>query len=150
MKDSHRDTMTFMKLQQVIAGKISVMCNQLQYVPFAGLGAAGSGRSTPGWGLGRSLLSAMRSRAATSTRKGGHARHRRPGTRKPNLSWRETGSKLAIAMAGYVEPGPAASAVPEIRPTSSTRQRKRAERWRTLCAKYAPAYQATPKRAASA
>ena len=41
MKDSHRDTTTFMRLQKIIAGKISVMCNQLQYVPYAQLGAAG-------------------------------------------------------------------------------------------------------------
>ena len=35
-----------------------------------------------------------------------------PGTRKPNLSWRETASKVGIGMAGYVEPGPLRRAVP--------------------------------------
>src|SRR5205807_6430424 len=38
MKDSHRDTTTFMRLMKVIAGKISVMCHQAQYVPYAQLG----------------------------------------------------------------------------------------------------------------
>ncbi len=108
MKDSHRDTMTFMKLQQVIAGKISVMCNQLQYVPFAGLGAAGLlvDRRLDG-AVAAASLSAMRSRAATSTlRRRSCSTSPVPAPARPNLSWRETGSKLAIAMAGYVDPGP--------------------------------------------
>src|SRR5947209_3977824 len=41
MKDSHRDTTTYLKLEKITAGKISSLCNQLQYVPYAQLGAAG-------------------------------------------------------------------------------------------------------------
>ena len=41
MKDSHRDTTAFIKLQEIIRGKISVFVNQAQYYPFAVLGAAG-------------------------------------------------------------------------------------------------------------
>src|SRR5438876_9128837 len=41
MKDSHRDTTTFLRLQDVIRGKISVLCNALQYLSYAPLGAAG-------------------------------------------------------------------------------------------------------------
>jgi len=66
------------------------------------------------------------------------------------LSWRETGSKLAIAMAGYVEPGPLRPPFLEIPADVIDTQRKRVERWQTLCAKYAPAYQAAPKQAANA
>ena len=151
MKDSHRDTMTFIKLQQVIAGKISVMCNQLQYVPFADLGAAGFW-SIDAW-MGPWPLLALRDAVARGDIEAAKAIMldiAGPGTRKSNLSWRETGSKLAIAMAGYVEPGPLRPPFLEIPADVIDTQRKRVERWQTLCAKYAPAYQAAPKRAASA
>jgi dihydrodipicolinate synthase/N-acetylneuraminate lyase len=151
MKDSHRDTMTFIKLQQVIAGKISVMCNQLQYVPFADLGAAGFW-SIDAW-MGPWPLLALRDAVArhdTETAKAIMLDIAGPGTRKSNLSWRETGSKLAIAMAGYVEPGPLRPPFLEIPADVIDTQRKRVERWQTLCAKYAPAYQIAPKRAAHA
>ena len=151
MKDSHRDTMTFMKLQQVIAGKISVMCNQLQYVPFADLGAAGFW-SIDAW-MGPWPLLALRDAVARGDIEAAKAIMldiAGPGTRKSNLSWRETGSKLAIAMAGYVEPGPLRPPFLEIPADVIDTQRKRVERWQTLCAKYAPAYQAAPKQAANA
>jgi dihydrodipicolinate synthase/N-acetylneuraminate lyase len=151
MKDSHRDTMTFIKLQQVIAGKISVMCNQLQYVPFAGLGAAGFW-SIDAW-MGPWPLLALRDAVARSDIDAAKAIMldiAGPGTRKTNLSWRETGSKLAIAMAGYVEPGPLRAPFLEIPADVIDTQRERVERWQTLCAKYAPAYQIERKRAANA
>lgn len=148
MKDSHRDTMTFMKLQQVIAGKISVLCNQLQYVPFAELGAAGFW-SIDAW-MGPWPLFALRDavrRGDIEAAKAIMLDIAGPGTRKTNLSWRETGSKLAIAMAGYVEPGPLRPPFLEIPAEVIDTQRKRVERWLSLCAKYAPAYQAAPRRA---
>jgi len=151
MKDSHRDTMTFIKLQQVIAGKISVMCNQLQYVPFADLGAAGFW-SIDAW-MGPWPLLVLRDAVARGDIEAAKAIMldiAGPGTRKSNLSWRETGSKLAIAMAGYVEPGPLRPPFLEIPADVIDTQRKRVERWQTLCAKYAPAYQAAPKQAANA
>src|SRR5207249_11589679 len=73
-----------------------------------------------------------------------------PATRKPNLSWRETASKLAIAMAGYVEPGPLRPPFLDIPADVIAAQNKRVERWQRLCAKYHGAYEFTPKRAASA
>jgi len=150
MKDSHRDTMTFIKLQQVIAGKISVMCNQLQYVPFADLGAAGFW-SIDAW-MGPWPLFALRDAVARGDIEAAKAIMldiAGPGTRKTNLSWRETGSKLAIAMAGYVEPGPLRPPFLEIPTDVIDTQRKRVERWQTLCAKYATAYQVAPRRAAN-
>lgn len=151
MKDSHRDTMTFMKLQQVIAGKISVMCNQLQYVPFAQLGAAGFW-SIDAW-MGPWPQFALRDavkRGDIAAAKAIMLDIAGPGTRKTNLSWRETGAKLAIAMAGYVEPGPLRPPFLEIPADVIDTQRKRVARWQQLCAKYAPAYQVEPKRAANA
>jgi hypothetical protein len=151
MKDSHRDTTTFMKLQKVIAGKISVMCNQLQYVPYGQLGAAGFW-SIDSW-MGPWPLFALRDAVARGDIKGAQEiilDIAGPGTRKPNLSWRETASKLGIAMAGYVEPGPLRAPFLDIPPEVLEGQRKRVERWKQLCAKYQPAYEAVPKRAANA
>src|SRR5262249_13115840 len=107
MKDSHRDTNTFMKLQQIITGKISVMCSQLQYVPYGQLGATGFW-SIDSW-MGPWPLFALRdavARGDIDTAKAVILDIAGPGTRKLNLSWRETASKIGIGMAGYVEPGP--------------------------------------------
>ena len=72
------------------------------------------------------------------------------GTGKIDLSWRETASKIAIGMAGYVEPGPLRPPFLDIPQEVIELQRKKVERWQRLCAKYAPAYQSEPKRAAMA
>ena len=151
MKDSHRDTTTFLRLQEVIHGKISVMCNALQYVPYAQLGAAGFW-SIDAW-MGPWPFFALRdavARGDLSAAKTITLDLAPPVTRKPNLSWRETASKIAIAMAGYVEPGPLRAPFLEIPADVIETQRKRVERWQRLCAKYKGAYEPAPKRAASA
>jgi len=151
MKDSHRDTTTFLRLQEVIHGKISVMCNALQYVPYAQLGAAGFW-SIDAW-MGPWPFFALRDAVARGDLTAAKAITldlAPPVTRKPNLSWRETASKIAIAMAGYVEPGPLRAPFLEIPADVIETQKKRVERWQRLCAKYKGAYEAAPKRAASA
>jgi trans-o-hydroxybenzylidenepyruvate hydratase-aldolase len=155
MKDSHRDTTTFLKLMKIIRGKISVMCNQVQYVPYAELGAAGFW-SIDAW-MGPWPLFALRDAVARGDIEAAKEiilDIAPSGTRKPNLSWRETASKVGIGMAGYVEPGPLRPPFLDIPSEVIEAQRKRVERWQSLCAKYAPAYQvapkAAPRRAASA
>jgi dihydrodipicolinate synthase/N-acetylneuraminate lyase len=151
MKDSHRDTTAFLRLQEVIRGKISVLVNQIQYVPYAELGAPGFW-SIDAW-MGPWPLFALRDAVARGDIKAASAiilDLAGPGTRKPDLSWRETASKIAIAMAGYVEPGPLRPPFLDIPPTVIEAQKKRVEYWKRLCAKYAPAYAAAPKRAVGA
>ena len=151
MKDSHRDTTTFLRLQEVIRGKISVMCNALQYIPYAQLGACGFW-SIDAW-MGPWPFFALRDAVARGDLTAAKAITldlAPPVTRKPNLSWRETASKIAIAMAGYVEPGPLRAPFLEIPAEVIEAQRKRVERWHRLCAKYKGAYESTSKRAASA
>jgi dihydrodipicolinate synthase/N-acetylneuraminate lyase len=151
MKDSHRDTTTFIKLQEIIRGKISVMCNQLQYVPYAELGAAGFW-SIDAW-MGPWPLLALRdavARGDIEAAKGVILDLAPPVTRKPNLSWRETAAKLAIGMAGYVNPGPLRAPFLDIPEEVLDAQRKRVARWKQLCAKYAPAYEPARKLAANA
>ena len=152
MKDSHRDTLEFMKLMTIIRGKISVLCNAIQYVPYAQLGASGFW-SIDSW-MGPWPLFALRdavSRGDIGAAKAVILDIAPPnGAPKPSLSWRETGSKIAIAMAGYVEPGPLRPPFLDIPPEVVAAQKKKVERWQGLCAKYAPAYQAAPRKVANA
>jgi dihydrodipicolinate synthase/N-acetylneuraminate lyase len=151
MKDSHRETAAFMRLQKVIKNKISVMCMQLQYVPYGQLGAAGFW-SIDAW-MGPWPLFALRDAVARGDLETAKSIILEIGpqvTVKPNLSWRETAAKLAIGMAGYVEPGPLRPPFLDIPAEVVEAQRKKVARWQQLCAKYAPAYEATPKRAANA
>jgi dihydrodipicolinate synthase/N-acetylneuraminate lyase len=151
MKDSHRDTTTYMKLDQIIRGKISVLCNAIQYVPYAQLGASGFW-SIDAW-MGPWPFFALRDAVARGDIKAASAillDIAPPGTPKSDLSWRETAAKLAIGMAGYVEPGPLRPPFLDIPANVIEIQRKKVERWKRLCDKYAPAYEAAPKRIASA
>jgi dihydrodipicolinate synthase/N-acetylneuraminate lyase len=151
MKDSHRDTIAFMRLQEVIRGRIGVLCNQVQYVPYAQLGAAGFW-SIDAW-MGPWPLLALRDAVACGDLAAAKAitlEIAPPGNRRKDLSWRETAAKLAIAMAGYVEPGPLRPPFLEIPAEVLASCRKRAERWQRLCEKYAPAHEASPKRVANA
>jgi 4-(2-carboxyphenyl)-2-oxobut-3-enoate aldolase len=151
MKDSHRDTTTFLKLMKIIRGKIGVMVHQAQYVPYAELGAVGFW-SIDAW-MGPWPLFALRD--AVARRDAMAAKDiildiAPPTSRAPSLSWRETAAKIAIGMAGYVEPGPLRPPFLEIPAEVIEAQRKRVERWQGLCAKYASGYEAAPRRAASA
>jgi dihydrodipicolinate synthase/N-acetylneuraminate lyase len=151
MKDSHRDSVNFMKLIKIVRGKISVLCSQTQYVPYAELGAAGFW-SIDAW-MGPWPLLALRDAVARADMKA--AREiildlAPPTSRAPSLSWRETAAKIAIGMAGYVEPGPLRAPFLEIPAEVIEAQRNRVERWHRLCDKYAPAYQAAARRAANA
>jgi dihydrodipicolinate synthase/N-acetylneuraminate lyase len=151
MKDSHRDTTTFLKLMKIIRGKIGVMVHQAQYVPYAELGAVGFW-SIDAW-MGPWPLLALRdavARGDVKAAKGIVLDIAPPTSRAPSLSWRETAAKIAIGMAGYVEPGPLRPPFLEIPAEVIEAQRKRVERWQGLCAKYAPNNQAAPRRAASA
>jgi 4-(2-carboxyphenyl)-2-oxobut-3-enoate aldolase len=151
MKDSHRDTTTFLRLQEVIRGKISVLCNALQYVPYAELGAAGFW-SIDAW-MGPWPFLALRDAVARGDQKAARAITldlAPPVTRKPDMSWRETASKIAIGMAGYVEPGPLRPPFLDIPAEVIEAQKMRVERWQRLCAKYKGAYETAPKRAANA
>ena len=149
MKDSHRDTTAFLQLQEVIRGRIGVLVSQWQYVPYAQLGASGFW-SIDAW-MGPWPLLALRDAVGRGDLAAASAiivELAGPGTRKSNLSWRETAAKIAIAMAGYVEPGPLRPPFLDIPAEVIAAQKQRVERWQGLCAKYAPAYEAAAKRAA--
>jgi len=138
MKDSHRDPLEFVKLMEMTKGKMSVFCNQWQYYAFQPLGAPGFW-SIDAW-MGPWPQFALRDAMA----KGDLAKAREislelapPYTGgAPNLSWRETGSKIGVKYAGYVDPGPLRPPFIEIPPEVDEAQKRTAERWKKLCDKY--------------
>lgn len=140
MKDSHRDTMQFMKLQEIIKGHISVFCNQFQFHPYYELGAAGFW-SIDAW-HGPEPLLALHEAVVN----GDDARAREimfaispvAVDRKPNLSWRETGSKIGIRYAGYCDPGPLRPPFMEVPADVDKAQKARAEKWKELRKIYQP------------
>jgi 4-(2-carboxyphenyl)-2-oxobut-3-enoate aldolase len=143
MKDSHRDTREFVRLMEIIRGKISVMTNQAQMFPYYRMGAAGCW-SIDAW-MGpwpvlhlRNLVrtgkdeEALQVIAAIMSAAGGE----RPGGNEG-----ATG-KLPIEFAGYVNPGPARTPIVRFSETTLERAKKKAESWKRLCDKYRPLVEA--------
>lgn len=107
MKDSHRDPREFGQLMHSVARKFSVFVAAWQFDSYASLGAAGFWSydcwmdPTPHVRLRDAVLANDRDVAGRLT----VALH--PTPRHPtSLQWRETAAKIAIAKAGYCQPGP--------------------------------------------
>lgn len=140
MKDSHRSPLEFMKLMEIIRGKVSVFANQAQAYPYMEMGAAGFW-SIDAWMGPWPLL-----RLRDATREGDVAMAKQiifelaPGTgaEAQNLSWRETASKIAQNFAGYCKPGPLRPPFVEIPDEVVENARRRAAYWNELCARYRP------------
>lgn len=139
MKDSHRDPLEFMRLQKVVANKISIFCNQGQYFDYSDLGAPGFW-SIDAW-MGPWPQLALRDAIKRGDREAAKAITldiMGPRSTPTNYSWRETAAKIAIRLSGYVDPGPLRPPFLEIPPEVLERQTKRVERWKGLCEKYRP------------
>jgi hydratase-aldolase len=137
MKDSHRDIPEFLKLLRTVKGKMSVMVMQTQYFNFADHGAAGFW-SIDAW-MGPWPQIALRDAVARGDRTLAEdiTLDLLPPAGAPvNLSWRETGSKIATQAAGYVDCGPLRPPFLTIPDEIVERQKKRAERYLQLCTKY--------------
>jgi dihydrodipicolinate synthase/N-acetylneuraminate lyase len=137
MKDSHRSPEEFVELQKIVRGKMSLLVHQGQYVAYAGLGAAGFW-SIDAW-MGPwphlALRDAVR-RGDLESAKAITLDIVPPNQPPASLSWRETAAKIAIRMAGYVDPGPLRPPFVEIPAEVTERMRQRVERWKQVCAKY--------------
>jgi hydratase-aldolase len=140
MKDSHREPLEMARLCKLTAGKMSLMVNQGQYFSYADFGAAGFW-SIDAW-MGPWPLLALRDAVARGDRKAAveiTADFAAPSTgAPPNLQWRETASKIAVRMVGYVDPGPLRPPFVHVPDSVVEAQRKKVERWQALCAKYRP------------
>jgi 4-(2-carboxyphenyl)-2-oxobut-3-enoate aldolase len=151
MKDSHRDTREFVRLMEIIRGKISVMTNQAQMFPYHRMGAAGCW-SIDAW-MGpwpvlylRNLVregkdqEALQVIAEIMSAAGGE----RPGGNEGATA------KLPIEFAGYVNPGPARAPIVQFSATTIERAKKKAEGWKKLCDKYRPLVEAETRRVKAA
>jgi 4-(2-carboxyphenyl)-2-oxobut-3-enoate aldolase len=151
MKDSHRDTREFVRLIEIIHGKISVMTNQAQMFPYYKMGAAGCW-SIDAW-MGpwpvlhlRNLVRAEKDQEALQviaeimSAAGGE----RPGGNEGATA------KLPIEFAGYVKPGPARTPIVKFSETTIERAKKKAEGWKKLCDKYRPLVEAERSRVKAA
>jgi dihydrodipicolinate synthase/N-acetylneuraminate lyase len=139
MKDSHRDPVEFMRLEKIVADKISVFCFQGQYFQYSDLGAPGFW-SIDAW-MGPWPQLALRDAVSRGDREAAAAITldiMGPNTVMVNPSWRETARKIAIRMAGYVDPGPLRPPFVQIPTEVTERQKKAVERWKGLCEKYRP------------
>ena len=137
MKDSHRTEEEFEQLHKLAAGRLSVFVFQGQYAAYSKLGAAGFW-SIDAWmgpwpqlALRNAILAGDQARAEEVT-----ADICPPLATPPDLSWRETASKIAVRMAGYVNPGPLRPPFVEIPEEVTERMSQRVARWKTLCDKY--------------
>ena len=152
MKDSHRDTRSFMQLQRIIKGKISVFVNQTQLFPYVKMGAAGCW-SIDAW-MGpwpvlhlRNLVDRgddEEAQRVTADLLGGSTGARVAGQEDGG------GGTTPQRIAGYIDPGP--SRRPTLPPTEAGIERatKRAAYWEELCDKYRPLVEAEQAAAVSA
>ena len=137
MKDSHRTPQEFTELQQIVRGKMGVFVFQGQYATYAGLGACGLW-SIDAW-MGPWPYFALRDAVKRGDLEAAKAITLDivpPNQPPANLSWRETASKIAIRMSGYVDPGPLRPPFVEIPAEVTERMRQKVERWKQVCAKY--------------
>jgi 4-(2-carboxyphenyl)-2-oxobut-3-enoate aldolase len=143
MKDSHRDTREFVRLMEIIRGKISVMTNQAQMFPYYRMGSSGCW-SIDAW-MGpwpvlylRNLVRARKDHEALQiiTEIMSAAGGERPGGNEGATA------KLPIEFAGYVKPGPARTPIVKFSESAIERAKKKAEGWKKLCDKYRPLVEA--------
>ena len=146
MKDSHRDPRQMMQLMKIADGRLSVFVNWAQSYPFMELGAAGFW-SYDVW-MGPWPMVALRDAVERGDVAAARdiildvSRLNIGGGGVPPLSWRETASKLAIAKAGYCEPGPLRPPFVEIPDQVRERAEQFAAFWQELNARYRPQVEA--------
>ena len=134
MKDSHREPIEFMRLNEVLRSKLSVFVNQRQYFQYDSMGAAGFW-SIDAW-MGPAPLIALRE----AVKRGDVAAAQRitlelAGPVRPSAGpgWRETAMKVGIRLAGYVDPGPLRPPFVHVPDEVLASQRERVAHWLALC-----------------
>ncbi len=140
VKDSHRNTISFMKLMNIVRKKISVFSFQAQMYPYTTLGAAGCW-SIHAW-MGPWPLIRLRDacnagdwETAKTICLDLDAAFTAPG-RPGDLYWRENSLKLSVNEAGYCVAGPLRAPFRHIPPEILEYSKKTASNWKKLCQKY--------------
>ena len=141
MKDSHRSPLEFMKLMDVVNGKISQFVNQMMYHPYQSMGESGFW-STDAC-MGPAPLIALRD----STDSGDYETAKQvlrdisgtssgAGDTFDGQAPQDNARKIAATLAGYCDLGPNRSPFMVITPESQERQNQRALKWKALQEKY--------------
>jgi 4-(2-carboxyphenyl)-2-oxobut-3-enoate aldolase len=143
MKDSHRDTREFVRLMNLIRGKISVMTNQAQMFPYYKMGASGCW-SIDSW-MGPWPVLHLRNLVRAG--KDQDALHVIAEIMAAAGGERPAGSEGASAMlpiefAGYVTPGPVRTPISQFSEATIERAKIKAAKWKALCIKYRPLVEA--------
>jgi dihydrodipicolinate synthase/N-acetylneuraminate lyase len=129
-KDAHRETRDFVAIQRATRGAIRTFVATWQFHGYEPLGAAGFWSydcwmgPEPVLRLRDAMRAGRREEAADIT-----LDLYPPLEQVPPLSWRETLAKLAIARAGYVEPGPLRPPFVVIPPEIERAAEARSARW---------------------
>ena len=150
MKDSHRSPLEFIRLNDVVEGKISVFVNQMQAFPFQGLGARGFWSTDVNMGpwpllrLRDAVDDGDDETAKQILREIGGLGEGEWGGPQDNAR------KLAATAAGYANLGPNRPPFAVVRPDSLDKQMKRAAGWKALCEKYRPQVESRTLAAAGA
>lgn len=138
MKDAHRETRDFTALQRATGGRIKVFVATWQFHGYEPLGAAGFWSydcwmgPEPVLRLRDAVRAGRRDEAADIT-----LDLYPPREQLPSLSWRETLAKLAIAKAGYVDPGPLRPPFVLIPPEVERAAEERSARWQAARSRWA-------------
>jgi hydratase-aldolase len=142
MKDSHRDPNSFIAMQEIIKGKISVFVFQSQLYPYTMLGAAGCW-SIHVWMGPSPVIQAWDAcergeweRAKAMCMDLMEASNAASGKFLTDLYWRESSCKLAINEAGYCTAGPLRPPFRNIPEEVHATAREIASKWTRLCEKY--------------
>jgi dihydrodipicolinate synthase/N-acetylneuraminate lyase len=137
IKDSHRETVPFMKLAAAVGDQLQMYVYQAQYFPYALLGATGC------WSINvwmgpwpilqlRDACLAADWEAARSIAEEIFANDT-PGT---DPRYRELQLKIAVQAAGYCDPGPLRAPFWELPDDVVASARSRGERWSELAEHY--------------
>jgi len=141
MKDSHRSPLEFIKLMDVVNGKITQFVNQMMYYPYQTMGARGfwstdacmgpaplfALRDTTDAGEYEAAKQVLRDMAACSA----------GGDTFDGQLPQDNARKIAATLAGYCDLGPNRSPFMVVTPESQEKQNARALKWMALQEKYA-------------
>jgi hydratase-aldolase len=150
MKDSHRSPLEFIRLNDVVAGKISVFVNQMQAFPFQSLGAVGFWSTDVN--MGPWPLLRLRDAVADGDDETAKQILREIGGLGEG-EWggpQDNARKIAATAAGYADLGPNRPPFVVIKPESLDKQMRRAAGWKALCEKYRPQVESRTLAAAGA
>jgi 4-(2-carboxyphenyl)-2-oxobut-3-enoate aldolase len=140
MKDSHRETRVFLRLQEIIQGKISVFVNQVMLVPYARLGAAGCW-STEVWMGPWPVLHLRNLVNCGEDEEGKRVIMDLLGPERGSGE----GGKRPQEYASYCNVGPSRVPFVHFSEAQLERGKKRAAYWEKLCEKYRPLVEAETK-----